>query len=132
MGNYRRLFMENKSSYKINEQGLLGEVKIADDVIAIIAGLAATEVTGVARMCGNITNELVSKLGMKKLSKGVRVVVEDNLVSVDLALELDYGVSIPTISEKVQDRVKTAIENMTGLKVSEVNVRVAGVALEEE
>lgn len=124
--------MENKSSYKINEQGLLGEVKIADDVIAIIAGLAATEVTGVARMCGNITNELVSKLGMKKLSKGVRVVVEDNLVSVDLALELDYGVSIPTISEKVQDRVKTAIENMTGLKVSEVNVRVAGVALEEE
>lgn len=124
--------MENKSSYKINEQGLLGEVKIADDVIAIIAGLAATEVTGVARMCGNITNELVSKLGMKKLSKGVRVVVEDNIVSVDLALELDYGVSIPTISEKVQDRVKTAIENMTGLKVSEVNVRVAGVALEEE
>lgn len=132
MGKYRRLFMENKSSYKINEQGLLGEVKIADDVIAIIAGLAATEVTGVARMCGNITNELVSKLGMKKLSKGVRVVVEDNIVSVDLALELDYGVSIPTISEKVQDRVKTAIENMTGLKVSEVNVRVAGVALEEE
>ncbi len=124
--------MENKSSYKINEQGMLGEVKIADDVIAIIAGLAATEVTGVARMCGNITNELVSKLGMKKLSKGVRVAVEDNLVNVDLALELDYGVSIPAISEKVQDRVKTAIENMTGLKVSEVNVRVAGVALEEE
>lgn len=124
--------MENKSSYKINEQGMLGEVKIADDVIAIIAGLAATEVTGVARMCGNITNELVSKLGMKKLSKGVRVAVEDNLVNVNLALELDYGVSIPAISEKVQDRVKTAIENMTGLKVSEVNVRVAGVALEEE
>lgn len=124
--------MENKSSYKINEQGMLGEVKIADDVIAIIAGLAATEVTGVARMCGNITNELVSKLGMKKLSKGVRVTVENNIVSVDLALELDYGVSIPSISEKVQDRVKTAIENMTGLKVSDVNVRVAGVALEEE
>lgn len=132
MGKYRRLFMENKSSYKINEQGMLGEVKIADDVIAIIAGLAATEVTGVARMCGNITNELVSKLGMKKLSKGVRVTVENNIVSVDLALELDYGVSIPSISEKVQDRVKTAIENMTGLKVSDVNVRVAGVALEEE
>ena len=87
--------MENKSSYQINEQGVLGEVKIADDVIAVIAGIAATEVTGVA-------------------------------------LELDYGVSIPEISEKVQNRVKSAIENMTGLKVKEVNVRVAGVAAEEE
>jgi uncharacterized alkaline shock family protein YloU len=129
---YRRLFMENKSSYKINEKGLLGEVKIADDVIAIIAGLAATEVTGVARMCGNITNELVSKLGMNKLSKGVRITVEKNYVKVDLALELEYGISIPEISAKVQDRVKSAIENMTGLKVKEVNVRVAGVAMEEE
>ena len=106
--------MENKSSYQINEQGVLGEVKIADDVIAVIAGIAATEVTGVARMCGNITNELVSKL------------------RVNLALELDYGVSIPEISKKVQDRVKAAIENMTGLKVREVNVRVTGVAAEEE
>ena len=112
--------MENKSSYQINEQGVLGEVKIADDVIAVIAGIAATEVTGVARMCGNITNELVSKLGV------------NNHVRVNLALELDYGVSIPEISKKVQDRVKAAIENMTGLKVREVNVRVTGVAAEEE
>ena len=65
--------MENKSSYQISEQGVLGEVKIADDVIAVIAGIAATEVTGVARMCGNITNELVSKLGVNNLSKGVTV-----------------------------------------------------------
>ena len=111
---------------------MLGEVRIADDVIAIIAGLAATEVSGVARMCGNITNELVSKLGMNKLSKGVRVNVEKDYVTVDLALELEYGISIPEVSSKVQDRVKSAIENMTGLKVHEVNVRVAGVALEEE
>ena len=116
--------MENKSSYQINEQGVLGEVKIADDVIAVIAGIAATEVTGVARMCGNITNELVSKLGVNNLSKGVKVVVENHHVRVNLALELDYGVSIPEISKKVQDRVKVAIENMTGLKVREVNVRV--------
>ena len=122
--------MENKSSYQINEQGVLGEVKIADDVIAVIAGIAATEVTGVARM--NITNELVSKLGVNNLSKGVKVVVENHHVRVNLALELDYGVSIPEISEKVQNRVKSAIENMTGLKVKEVNVRVAGVAAEEE
>ena len=107
-------------------------MKIADEVIAIIAGLAATEVKGVAGMCGNITNELVSKLGMKKLSKGVRVNVEGSHVSVDLAIELDYGVSIAQISKKVQEKVKTAIENMTGLTIDEVNVRIAGVALEEE
>ena len=83
--------MENKSSYQINEQGVLGEVKIADDVIAVIAGIAATEVTGVARMCGNITNELVSKLGVNNLSKGVKVVVENHHVRVNLALELATG-----------------------------------------
>ena len=125
--------MENKSSgYKIHEKGMLGEVKIADEVIAIIAGLAATEVKGVAGMCGNITNELVSKLGMKNLSKGVRVIVEGSHVSVDLAIELDYGVSIAQISKKVQEKVKTAIENMTCLTIDEVNVRIAGVALYEE
>ena len=123
--------MEN-NNYVLEEDINLGTVKIADDVIAVIAGIAATEVTGVARMCGNITNELVSKLGVNNLSKGVKVVVENHHVRVNLALELDYGVSIPEISEKVQNRVKSAIENMTGLKVKEVNVRVAGVAAEEE
>ena len=124
--------MENKNSYKIKEKGIHGDVKIADDVIAIIAALAATEVSGVARMYGNITNELVSKLGMKKLSKGVRVKIEKDAIIVDLAIELEYGVSVPEISSKVQARVKTAIENMTGLKVKEVNVRVAGVAVDDE
>ena len=124
--------MENKNSYKIKEKGIHGDVKIADDVIEIIAALAATEVSGVARMYGNITNELVSKLGMKKLSKGVRVKIEKDAIIVDLAIELEYGVSVPEISSKVQDRVKTAIENMTGLKVKEVNVRVAGVAVDDE
>ena len=124
--------MENKNSYKIKEKGIHGDVKIADDVIAIIAALAATEVSGVARMYGNITNELVSKLGMKKLLKGVRVKIEKDAIIVDLAIELEYGVSVPEISSKVQDRVKAAIENMTGLKVKEVNVRVAGVAVDDE
>lgn len=124
--------MENRNSYKIKERGIHGDVKIADDVIAIIAALAATEVSGVARMYGNITNELVSKLGMKKLSKGVRVKIEKDAIIVDLAIELEYGVSVPEISSKVQERVKTAIGNMTGLKVKEVNVRVAGVAMDDE
>ena len=118
--------------YKIHETGKFGEVQIADEVVAIIAGLAATEVEGVSKMAGNITNELVSKLGMKNLSKGVKVTVTEGTVNVELALELKFGYSIPTISAQVQERVKSAIETMTGLTVDEVNIRIAGVSLEKE
>lgn len=120
---------ENRNNYKIRENSKYGEVQIADDVIAIIAGLAATEVEGVFAMAGNITNELVGKLGMKNLAKGVKVEVNPESVSVDLALALKYGYNIPKTSKIVQEKVKIAIENMTGLMVSEVNVRIAGVSI---
>lgn len=123
---------EFKNSYKVLENGQIGEVRIADEVVAIIAGLAATEVEGVASMAGNVTNELVSRLGMKNLSKGVKIVVEEDAVKVDLALNMEYGYSIPKTSAEVQDRVKQAIENMTGLQVDEVNIRIAGVKLENQ
>ena len=109
----------------------MGEVRIADEVVAIIAGLAATEVDGVDSMAGNITNELVGKLGMKNLSKGVKVDVTEEHVSVDLSLNIKYGYNIPDVSERVQDRVKSAIENMTGLTVLDVNIRIAGVNINE-
>ena len=117
---------EKRKGFKIKDDKL-GEVKIADEVVAIIAGLAATEVDGVSSMAGNITNELVSKLGMKNLSKGIRVEVEDGVAQVDVALNIAYGYAIPDVSGKVQEKVKTAIENMTGLEVSGVNVRIASV-----
>ena len=82
-------------------------------------------------MAGNITNELVGKLGMKNLSKGVKVDISEDQVSVDLSLNMKYGYSIPAVSEKVQEKVKTAIENMTGLSVMDVNIKIAGVSLEE-
>lgn len=107
----------------------IGEVQIADEVVAIIAGLAATEVEGVASMAGNITNELVGKLGMKNLGKGVKVDVSPEAVVVDIALNMEYGYSIPETSALVQDKVKAAIENMTGLHVAEVNIRIASVNL---
>ena len=107
-------------------------VRIADEVVAIIAGLAATEVDGVDSMAGNITNELVGKLGMKNLSKGVKVDVTEEHVSVDLSLNIKYGYNIPDVSERVQDRVKSAIENMTGLTVLDVNIRIAGVNINEQ
>ena len=118
---------EEKNSYSIHEELNMGEVQIADEVVAIIAGLAATEVEGVASMAGNITNELVGKLGMKNLSRGVKVAVSENEVTVELSLNMAYGYSIPKTSAKLQDRVKSAIENMTGLSVSEVNIHIAGV-----
>lgn len=123
---------QNSGMYSVKESGVLGDIQIADDVIAIIAGLAATEVDGVAKMYGNITNELVSKLGMKSLSKGVKVFVTPNNVKVDISLELKYGYSVMKVSEKVQEKVKSAIETMTGLVVSEVQVRIAGIAIEKE
>ena len=129
---------ENRSTHKLYEKEKIGEVQIADEVVAIIAGLAATEVEGVDSMAGNITNELVGKLGMKNLSKGVKVDVTEEHVSVDLSLNIRYGYSIPSVSEQVQekvstvqDKVKAAIENMTGLTVLDVNVKIAGVNMDE-
>ena len=119
----------NHTVYEIED---VGQVQIADEVIAVIAGLAATEVEGVSKMSGNITNEIVSKLGMKNLSKGVKVTIDGEQVSVVLNLVLNYGVSIPKTSQEVQEKVKAAIENMTGLTVSEVNIRIAGIQMEDE
>ena len=117
---------ENRKTFNIKSDQF-GEVKVADEVVAIIAGLATTEVEGVSSMAGNITNEIVSRLGMKNLSKGILVEVMENEVKVDVAINIEYGYSIPDVSAKVQDKVKSAIENMTGLTVAVVNVRIASV-----
>ena len=96
---------DNRNIHTIHDDDL-GEVRIADDVVAIIAGLAATEVEGVAAMYGNITNELVSKLGMKNLSKGVKAELTEEGVLVDLTLNVKFGYSIKEVSLKVQEKVK--------------------------
>lgn len=118
--------MAEMKSFQIKSDDL-GDVRVSEEVVAIIAGLAATEVEGVSSMAGNITNEIVSKLGMKNLSKGIFVEVLDGEIKIDVAINIDYGYAIPDISTKVQDRVKTAVENMTGLNVAIVNIRVASV-----
>ncbi len=116
-----------KNGYILKEDENIGSVKIADDVVAMIASLAATEGDGVSAMDGNISNEIMSKVGMKKLTKGVKVDVINSVVTVDLSITLEYGFNIPTTSKKVQEKVKTAIENMTGLEVADVNIRIANV-----
>ena len=123
---------ESRSTHKLYEKDKIGEVQIADEVVAIIAGLAATEVEGVDSMAGNITNELVGKLGVKNLSKGVKVTILEGVVSVDLTLNIEFGKNILEVSKKVQDKVKSSIENMTGLEVADVNIRIAGVDMENE
>ena len=123
---------DERKNYTIQNDNILGEVQIADEVVAIIAALAATEVEGVDSMAGNVTNELVSRLGMKNLSKGVKVDVLEGVVTVTLALNLKYNYSIVEVTAKVQEKVKAAIENMTGLEVADVNIRVAGVEMDSQ
>ena len=123
---------QNRSTHVIHEKEQIGQVVIADEVFSIIAGLAATEVEGVNSMAGNITKELVAKLGMKNLAKGVKVEVLDDKVSVYMALNIDFGYNIPQVSARVQERVKTAVENMTGFSVLDVNIKIAGVIVEKD
>lgn len=123
---------EERNTYKIQSDENLGEVQIADEVVAIIAGLAAMEVDGVSSMAGNATRELIAKLGMKSLSKGVKVDVLEGVVTVALAINLKYGKNIKETTVKVQEKVKAAIENMTGLEVADVNIHIASVDMENE
>ena len=121
-----------QNTYVLQEDENLGTVKIADDVVAMIAGLAATEVKGVAAMAGNISNELLSLMGVKNLAKGVKVEVIGKIVKVELALIVEYGYNIPAVSQKVQEKVKSTIESMTGLEASDVDVRIAGVNMQKD
>ena len=109
-----------------------GTVKISNDVVAIIAGVAATEVEGVAGMSGGITGGITEMLGMKNLSKGVKVEVGDEEAAIDLYIVVEYGSKIGEIGIKVQKNVKDTVETMTGLNVIEVNVNIQGVNLLKE
>ena len=95
--------------------------------MATIAALAATETKGVAYLSGSLTHDVIAKHSSTNLSKGVMVTVEGKNVSVQISLIIEYGCSVPVVTAKVQERVKSAIENMTGLEVTEVKITVAGV-----
>ncbi len=118
--------MENE-----REEGI-GEIQIANEVVAAIASIAAGEIDGVETMSGNLKNELVGMFGAKKNAKGVKVSVDDNEAKVDIAITMKYGYSIPETSAKVQERVSQAINEMTGLDCSEVNVTIAAVSLPKD
>ena len=123
---------ENKAAHVIHEKEEIGKVIISDEVFSLIAGLAAMEVEGVNSMAGNITRELVAKLAMKNLAKGVKVEVQDESVKVYMSLNIDFGYNIPQVSAKVQERVKASVENMTGFHVETVNIKIAGVIVNRD
>ncbi|MEW6172129.1 MAG: Asp23/Gls24 family envelope stress response protein [Bacillota bacterium] len=113
-------------------KGEFGAVRIANEVVGIIAGLAATEVPGVAGMSGGIVGGIAEMLGRKNLSKGVKVEVGERETAVDLFVVVNFGVRIADVATEVQSNVKRAVEEMTGLTVVEVNVHVQGVIFPEE
>lgn len=122
---------QEKNTVKEQEASKIGTVKIADDVVAMIAAFAAMEVDGVASMAGGVDTEALSKGGMKKLGRSVKVEVSKDGVRADLSVVMKYGYNLPETSSKVQARVGNAIENMTGLEVLDVNIHIVGIEIQE-
>ncbi|MCI6914727.1 MAG: Asp23/Gls24 family envelope stress response protein [Lachnospiraceae bacterium] len=116
----------NDEKFTVNAEGA-GIIEIADDVVSSIVGLAVTEVDGVAQLSGDITRDLIAKLGKKTLSKGIRISYEEKSVLVDVALVIKFGFNIVEVSKNVQEKVKTTLETMTGLTCRQVNVKIAGI-----
>lgn len=121
--------MEENVQRMVNE---IGTIKITDEVVAIIAGIAAMEVPGVTSMSGGIAGGIAEALGRKNLSKGVKVEVGEKEAAIDLFIIVEYGYRIPEVAWTIQERVKNAVEDMTGLNVVEVNIHIQGVNIEKE
>lgn len=121
--------MEENIQSEVNE---IGAIKITDEVVAIIAGIAAMEVPGVTSMSGGIAGGIAEALGRKNLSKGVKVEVGEKEAAIDLFIIVEYGYRIPEVAWTIQERVKSAVEDMTGLNVVEVNIHIQGVNIERE
>lgn len=116
-----------------NTEGTNDGIKISNDVVAVIAGVAVSEVPGVASMSGGFAGGISEVLsGKKNLSKGIKVDADEKEVRIDVNIIVEYGSRIPDVAYEIQTRVKKSVENMTGLKVSEVNVHVQGVKTEKE
>ena len=128
---------ENKDTIEKNETVEISEanneeIKIADDVVSVIAGKAVSEISGVAGMAGGFAGGISEVFsGKKNLSKGIKVDVGEKEVKIDVNIIVEYGARIPDIAFEIQNRVKKAVETMTGLKVNEVNVHVQGVNIEK-
>jgi uncharacterized alkaline shock family protein YloU len=123
-------FLDNENVLIQREQA--GSIRIADEVVKVIAGLATIEVKGVAGMSGGLAGGIAEMLGRKNLSRGIKVEVGEKEAAVDVFVIVDFGIRIPDVAAEIQEKVKDAVERMTGLTVVEVNVNVQGVAFASE
>ena len=110
----------------------IGEIQIANEVVASIAGISASEVDGIDMLNGTFSNELAGKFGVRNNAKGVRIEVDDDEAIVSLDVTVKYGYSIPEVCANVQDKVASAIASMTGLKCTKVDVNITGVSLPKD
>lgn len=123
---------ENKENkFTVQDENGAGAIKIADDVVASIVGLAVTEVDGVSKLTGDITREIIAKLGKNNLSKGISIDFSGEKLRVNVSVEVKFGYNIVEVSKAIQDKVKQSLLTMTGLECKTVNVRVSGIDFAE-
>ncbi len=120
---------EEKENPAVEEE--VGEIRISTEVITVIAHTVAGEVEGVAGMSANIAENISSALGIKNSTKGVRVEIDEKNITIDLYIFVEYGARIPDVAWKIQEKVKSAVENMTGMNVASINIHVQGVSFDK-
>jgi|SRR5699024_3018271 len=124
--------MSEKSLLNVSSDSELGNVEIAPEVIETIAGLAASEVDGVASMRGNFASDVVERFGKVSHSKGVKVEISESRIQIDMYVVIQYGVSIPKVAQQLQTNIRQSLKNMTALAVDEINVHVVGIQMETD
>ncbi|MFC0299332.1 Asp23/Gls24 family envelope stress response protein [Virgibacillus soli] len=124
--------MAEQSLVNVSKNTGLGKVEIAPEVIEVIAGIAASEIDGLASMRGNFATGVVERFGKKSHSKGVKVELTENAILIDLYVVLKFGFSIPEVAQKLQTNIRQAIKNMTALEIAEINIHVVGVQMESD
>lgn len=121
---------ENQTLEMHNEEGGLGNVEIAPEVIEVIASIAASEVDGISQMRGNFATGVAEKLGKKNHGKGVKVDIRENSIVIDVYCHVKFGTSIPKVAQEAQENIRQTLLNMTALEASEVNIHIVGVQFE--
>lgn len=116
----------------VSDNTELGKVEIAPEVIEVITGIAASEVKGISSMRGSFASDVVERFGKKSHSKGVKVELTNQDIIIDLYVVIDFGVSIPQVAEKLQTNIRQTLKNMIALDVSEINVHVVGIQMEQD
>ncbi|WP_407268341.1 Asp23/Gls24 family envelope stress response protein [Radiobacillus sp. PE A8.2] len=124
--------MSENSLLSVGEDSRLGKVEIAPEVIEVIAGIAATEVSGVFAMRGNFASGVAERFGKKSHGKGIKVELTETGVLIDVYVVIDYGSKIPDVAQKIQTNIRQALKNMTALEIEEINIHIVGVQMDHK